>query len=115
MGKSTAKSAHAYLHDMFEAACLIRSYTKGIRLEEFWNNNEKRDAVALRLSVIGEAASRIDSKTAAQLPKIPFQALRGLRNRIAHDYGMIDFKIVWKIIQNDIPPLIFELKAYLKK
>ena len=52
------KSQAAYLHDMLEAARLIRDYTDGVSFEDFLRNNEKRDAVAMRISVLGESAHK---------------------------------------------------------
>jgi uncharacterized protein with HEPN domain len=49
----------AYLHDMLEAARLIRAYMGKVSFDAFWRDNEKRDAVAMRLSVIGEAAVHV--------------------------------------------------------
>jgi uncharacterized protein with HEPN domain len=114
MHKAPAKTQQAYLHDMLEAAQLIQDYMKNVPFDEFWHNSEKRDAVALRISVLGESAHKIDKATEFALPKIPFKELRGLRNRIAHDYGAVDFKIVWEITRKDIKPLIAALKAHLR-
>ena len=105
----------AHLHDMLEAARLIRLYMKKVSFEEFWHHNEKRDAVALRLSIIGEAAAHVSPVAQKALPSIPFKQIRGLRNRIAHDYGAIDFKIVWEVTQKEIGPLIAALEAYIGK
>ncbi|HRP03916.1 MAG TPA: DUF86 domain-containing protein [Opitutaceae bacterium] len=99
---------------MLEAARLIHSYMAGVTFEKFWNNSEKRDAVALRISVLGESASKIDRATEAILPTVPFKSIRGMRNRIAHDYGAVDFKIVWAVTQEEIGPLITALEAYFK-
>ena len=60
MPRPAPKSQDAYLHDMLEAAQLIRGYDSGVTFEEFWHNREKRDAVALRISVLGESAHKID-------------------------------------------------------
>src|SRR5688500_12482211 len=30
-------------------------------------------------------------------PYIPWRSIRGLRNRLAHDYHQIDFDIVWSV------------------
>lgn len=105
----------AYLHDMLEAARLIRGYMRKVTFDEFWRDNEKRDAVALRLSVLGESANRISPATQKALPSIPFKQIRGLRNRIVHDYGAIDFKIVWAVTQKEIAPLIRALEAHLRR
>jgi uncharacterized protein with HEPN domain len=114
MAKTAFRTQDAYLHDMREAAVLIRSYMAGVTYEEFWDNSEKRDAVALRISVIGESAYRIDKPTETALPGIPFKDLRGMRNRIAHDYGAVNFKIVWEVTQKEIEPLIAALEIYFK-
>jgi len=114
MAKATPKPQDAYLHDMLEAARLIHGYMSGVAFEDFWHNSEKRDAVALRISVLGESAHRIDKATEAALPGIPFKSIRGMRNRIAHDYGAVDFKIVWAVTQAEIEPLIAALETYFK-
>lgn len=99
---------------MLEAARLIHGYTAGVAFEDFWHNSEKRDAVALRVSVLGESARRIDKVTAAALPGIPFRSICGMRNRFAHDYGAVDFRIVWAVAQTEIEPLIAALETYFK-
>jgi uncharacterized protein with HEPN domain len=114
MARAAPKTQDAYLHDMLEAARLIRGYIAEVSFEDFWHNNEKRDAVTLRLSVLGESAQRIDKAIETALPGIPFKSIRGMRNRIAHDYGAVDFKIVWAVTQADIEPMIAALEAYFR-
>jgi uncharacterized protein with HEPN domain len=114
MAKSAAKTQDAYLHDMLEAARLIRGYLSGVTFEEFGHNSEKRDAVALRITVLGESAHRIERATEAVLPGVPFKSIRGMRNRIAHDYGAVDFKIVWAVTQEEIAPLITALETHFR-
>jgi uncharacterized protein with HEPN domain len=112
MAKPAPKPQDAYLHDMLEAARLIHGYVAGVGFDEFWHNSEKRDAVALRITVLGESAAKIDKATEAVLPAVPFKSIRGMRNRIAHDYGAVDFKIVWAVTQQEIAPLIAALEKY---
>jgi uncharacterized protein with HEPN domain len=98
---------------MLESARKVHEYIHGISFEEFWESSTVRDAVALRLAMIGEAARRVDVKTQKALPAIPFAQIGGLRNHIVHDYGAINFRIVWKIAREDILPLVGVLKKYL--
>lgn len=112
--KPAPKTSDAYLYDMLEAALLIRGYMDDVPFDDFWHNHEKRDAVALRLSVLGESAHKIDKAIESALPGIPFKSIRGMRNRIAHDYGAVDFKIVWTVTQTEIEPLITALEAYFR-
>ncbi|MBP7140497.1 MAG: DUF86 domain-containing protein [Opitutaceae bacterium] len=114
MPKSAPEAQDAYLHDMLEAARLIRGYVAGVAFEDFWHNSEKRDAVALRISVLGESAHKIDKATEVALPAIPFKSIRGMRNRIAHDYGAVDIRIVWAVMQTEIQPLIATLETYFR-
>jgi len=114
MAKASPKNQDAYLHDMLEAARLIHGYMAGVAFEDFRHNSEKRDAVALRISVLGESAHKINKATEKLLPGIPFKSIRGMRNRIAHDYGAVDFKIVWAVTQEEIEPLMAALDAYFK-
>ena len=100
--KPAPKSQDAYLYDMLEAARLIHDYMTDVSFAEFWHNSEKRDAVALRISVLGESAHKIDKATESSLSSIPFKSIRGMRNRIARDYGAVDFKTVWAITQEEI-------------
>ena len=115
MAKRTPKNQNAYLHDMLEAAELVRTYMADVSYDEFWDNSEKRDAVALRLSVLGESAHKIDPTIEAALANVPFKRIRGLRNRISHEYGAVDFKIVWSVTQNEIEPLIHALQAFFDR
>ena len=39
-------------------------------------------------------------------PNIEWKVIKGLRNRIVHDYGNVDLKIVYETLKNDIPELL---------
>lgn len=74
--------------------------------EELKNNSVYRNAAALCILQIGELANRLTEDyrvmTEAQ---IPWRAVRGLRNIVAHHYGKIDYKSLWETIDRDIPAL----------
>ena len=100
---------------MLESARVVRGYVAGFSFEKFWDDFKTRDAVAMRLSAIGEAAGKVDATAASALPTIPFPKISATRNRIVHDYGKVNFTIVWKITQEEIPSLISALEEYFKK
>ena len=67
-----------------------------------------QDIIARRLSIIGEAAASLSRKYpdfCEKHPEIPFRMIIGMRNILIHDYGAIDWMLVWDTIQQDIPPL----------
>ncbi len=42
---------------------------------------------------------------------IPWRAIRGLRNRIVHEYGNVDISVIYDTVKNDIPALLKDLSA----
>jgi uncharacterized protein with HEPN domain len=98
------------LTDVLDSARSIRTYLAGVRRESFMGDAEKQDAVLRRFEIIGEAASRLAPESQAQFPSLPFRAMRGMRNIIAHDYGEVDLELVWKTATADLPVLIETLE-----
>lgn len=66
-------------------------------------------ADCMLIEAIGEGIKRIDERTKQQLlpnrPEIPWQAVKGMRNHIAHGYFDINTDLVWDTVKNDLPPL----------
>ena len=63
------------------------------------------------MEIIGEAANKIGEDFKTKNPQIDWKRIRGLRNRIVHDYFGIDYEIVWNIITDDLEELIFQIKS----
>ncbi len=61
------------------------------------------------LEIVGEAAARLSSETRDLHPSIPWADVIGLRNRLIHGYDIVDFDILWDIVNDDLPPLIARL------
>ncbi len=93
---------------MLESVEKILLYAKGFQTAKdfLWAEDQLRfNASLLLLSNVGENAGKISESTRTAYPTFPWKRVRGLRNRIAHDYTGIDFEMVFDIIQNHIPPL----------
>jgi uncharacterized protein with HEPN domain len=101
-----------YLADMLESARAIQQYMEGVSFDGFRDDARTRDAVTYRINVIGEAARHVTNVTASALPGIPFNKIRGMRNRIAHEYDRINYRQVWEVTQDHIAPLIAALEGY---
>jgi uncharacterized protein with HEPN domain len=62
------------------------------------------------VEVIGEAASRVSAETKQKNPRIPWPEIISMRNRLIHGYDTVDFDILWRIVHDDLPPLISQLE-----
>lgn len=47
-------------------------------------------------------------------PDIPWDIMRGLRNRLTHRYFDVSWSIVWEIIQTDIPSLKIQIEQIIE-
>jgi len=102
------------LMDMIEAIEKIQLYTQGYSKEMFEADGKTLDAVIRNLEVLGEAATNVSESFKDEHNRINWFQLKGLRNRIAHDYVGIDYEIIWDIIVNRLEVLHRDLVSVLK-
>ena len=88
----------------------IVEHTKGLTQAELENNEVLIDSVMFRLIQVSENSDKLTVEFKAYYNDIPWRAIKGLRNRIVHEYGNVDLVVVYDTIANDIPKLICELK-----
>ena len=98
---------------ILEYSYKILTYTADYSFNEFTNDTRTLEAVVFNLSQIGELANLVDDQTKRTNPNIDWNSLRGLRNRIIHNYEGIKPVIIWSIITNDIENLIENIKIIL--
>jgi len=91
--------------DILESIRKIEDYSGEITFEEFSANPLIIDAVVRNIEIIGEASKNIPGEIQKKFVDIPWQKLKGIRNRIVHEYFQIDISIIWFIIRNDLNPL----------
>jgi len=103
----------AYLWDMLEAAKEVADMTTGVTLETFLNNRMLVRATERGVEIIGEAARRVSPEFQAAHISIPWRQIIGQRNILAHEYGQIDYELLFKTVRDDIPELIRQLTSLL--
>ena len=77
-------------------------YTNGYTFEEFCTDDKTIDATVFTISQIGELVKNISKDTMKKYAMIEWNMIKGLRNRIIHDYEGISLKSIWYIVKNDI-------------
>ena len=104
------RDAGLLLADLLESAHKILLYTDGVTFEQFMTDSKTKDAVIRNFEIIGEAANRLPADFKNKHLHIDWQRIRGLRNRIVHEYFGIDYSIVWNIKEAYLPILIEDLQ-----
>jgi len=104
----TRPKTYRYLAKIQEAADVIMSYVENLDYESFKSDLKTQDAVMMRLVSIGELVNHLiehDTNFMNDNPQIPWNAIRGLRNKIAHDYFGIDSRMLFETARTSIPQL----------
>lgn len=76
--------------------------------DQFSSDFIYRNAICLCLLQIGELSIRLSDDFKDGYTNIPWRAIRGMRNMVAHEYGHIDVPTLW----NTSHKYILELKAF---
>ncbi|MBU2323494.1 MAG: DUF86 domain-containing protein [Gammaproteobacteria bacterium] len=97
------------ISEMRESVARIDEYLIGHSAESFRSDMRTRDAVCMRLIVIGEAANRLTEEGKARLPQLNWSGMAGLRHMLAHDYGAASPSLLWSIGTVSIPQLTLAL------
>ena len=104
-----------YLTDMVEAARAIERFVMGEDFSEFEQNEMMQSAVLHKLSVIGEAASRLSKEFTGQFPEVPWVDIVGFRNIAVHEYFAIRWDIVWVAATEEVPVLKKQIEKILQE
>ena len=81
--------------------------------EYFSKDAKTMAACVLNLSQIGELAGRLDDNFIEANNQIPWRKMKGLRNRIVHDYEGIKLNIVWDVLVDFLPELIEKISGLI--
>ena len=90
-------------------------YVNGLDYDSFIADSKTLSAVAFALGQIGELAKNVSPETQAIYADIDWRGVRGLRNRLVHDYENIDLKMLWAVIRTDLPKLITQIETHLRE
>lgn len=102
------------LRDIVEAADAAGRFVADTTEDEFAGDEVLRSAVLQKLTVIGEAASRLSRDFRAAHPSIPWADIIAFRNIAVHAYFSVDWSIVWVAATEDAPRLRRQLAEILE-
>jgi uncharacterized protein with HEPN domain len=119
MSKKNYKSAEVYLKRMLEHIVKVEAYKKDLSYETFKLQEQDYDAICMQLSQIGENVAKIEKSSDRIIETFPkainWKALKGLRNRIDHDYTWLEVDVIWEMLEKSIENLKDGVEEILNK
>jgi uncharacterized protein with HEPN domain len=103
----------AHLVEIADRLRMIERALSGTDEATFLSDEVLQMAVAMALVIIGEAARRLSDDAKSRAPEIDWNAIVGLRNRIAHGYGGLDHRLIWSVIDQQAPALDVAVRRLL--
>lgn len=105
-----------YLFDIVAAARLLVEFSRGKKFEDYVADALLRSAVERQFEVIGEAVTQLvksDSHVGKQIPD--YRRVIAFRNLLIHGYAQIDHRIVWDVLQTNLPALLHRAEELLRE
>ena len=110
-----------YLQHIAEAIERTTGYLQELENAAALEQDHKTQAAVIRyIEIMGEAANRIQKQEPEFItahPSLPWNQMRGLRNRMIHNYFDVNVEVLWNTVKEDLPKLkqqIDELLTELK-
>ena len=88
----------------------VQKYTEGLEAKDFLDDKKTITACAFTVSQIGELVKEVTDETMEKYNNIPWNSIKGIRNRIVHDYENVDLSVLWGTIKESLPELKEKLK-----
>ena len=105
------KDNRYYLEKILIDLKFIIDHTKDKTLEEIASKEILIDSIMFRIIQVAESNNYLTDDFKEQHKEVPWVAIRGMRNKIVHDYSIVNMAIVYDTVKNGIP----EMYAILSK
>ncbi|MFQ5671835.1 MAG: DUF86 domain-containing protein [Nitrospinales bacterium] len=102
------------LQHMLDASREAVSFAHNRSREELDTDRMLALALVKSIEITGEAASRLSKECREKFPRIPWDNIVTMRNRLIHAYFDINLDVVWNTVIQDLPPLADELEKILR-
>ena len=93
------------LRHMLDAARQAVGFARGRTRADLDRDLQLSLALTRLVEIVGEAAKNVSTERRALLPKVPWRAIAGTRDRLVHAYFDVDHDQLWQIVSTDLPAL----------
>lgn len=102
-----------HLRDLLQAAEDAQAFVAGMEFLTFRADRRTNLASVRAMEIIGEAARHIPASVRRRHPQVPWQDMVVMRNKLIHEYFGVDLEVLWRTIQEDLPPLANAVRGML--
>jgi uncharacterized protein with HEPN domain len=99
------------INDILYCIDHVTAYTANLSFEDFSSNFMVIEACLYNIQIIGEAVAQIPDDVKNSNQNIPWALIKGMRNRLIHEYFGTDLSVVWNVIKNDLPTFRSDLQS----
>ncbi len=89
----------------------VIDHTAGKTKEEIEADELLIDSIMFRIIQISENSGKLTEQFKASHTDVPWLAIKGMRNRIVHDYGYVDLTVVYDAVIRGMPEMYQKLNA----
>ena len=106
--------AQKYLFDIQQAADRIARFCEGRKFEDYRGDELLRSAVERQFEIMGEALSQLAKHDPDLAERIKdHRKIIAFRNILIHAYATVDDRIVWGVVEGQLPALKASLTVLL--
>lgn len=108
--------AKAFLHDIQSACALLERFVSDKAFDDYAGDALLRSGTERQLEIVGEALSqlsKIDPESAKRISH--HRRIIALRNILVHGYAKVDHRVIWNIVEHDLPVLRREVDALMRE
>ncbi len=104
-----------YLRHIVDETEYLINRSVGLSKKEFLEDETLKRAFVRSIEIIGEAVKKVPDDIKGKHAHFEWRAMAGMRDKLIHDYFVIDYDIVWDVVTNKIPELQQKIKEILDK
>jgi uncharacterized protein with HEPN domain len=102
------------LHDILEVIVEVERAMAGKSFVDFESDWLLRRGIERAIEIVSEASRLIPSELQNTHPDIPWRDIATIGNILRHRYHSISNKIIWDVVQLDLPALKVAIEGFLR-